>query len=217
MTLLTQQVDTIVAAGSFGQWLTQARAALRGNGGSEVPCGDCVGCCTSAYSIRVRPQDIALEIIPAKLLSSMPGLAYPHTKMNPLANGHCPMFKQGKCCIYAQRPQTCLDYDCRIFAAAGMEAGADKPVINQRVRQWRFTYATPAEQQAHQAVQAAAMFIQQHRMNFPAGQAPVTPAAIAVLAVKAYRLFFDADLQMVDDVEMVNAIIHTSRAFDLNR
>ena len=52
------------------------------------------------------------------------------------------MLSCGNCTIYAQRPQTCLDYDCRVFAAAGIDAGgADKAVINRRVHEWRFRFA----------------------------------------------------------------------------
>ncbi|MGC3981401.1 MAG: YkgJ family cysteine cluster protein [Steroidobacteraceae bacterium] len=201
-----------IAAGPFGQWLQQARAALRGNGGMDVPCGDCVGCCTSHYSILLRPHDAALDIVPVKFLSSVPGLFYPHAKMNPMPNGHCPMFQEGRCSIYAQRPQTCLDYDCRVFAAAGIPTGDNRPTINQRIKQWRFTYESAAEQQAHAAVQAAATFINEHSAAFPAGWLPDNPSGIAVLAVKVYELFLSEP--MSDAAEMAEAIVKASRAFD---
>ena len=209
----THQSDDTVAAGRFGQWLQQARAALQGNGGMEVPCGECVGCCTSSYSILLRPHDAALDVVPAKFLSSVPGLAYPHAKMNPLENGHCPMFQHGKCAIYAQRPQTCLDYDCRVFAAAGIATGDNRPVINQRIREWRFDYETQSDRTAHEAVQAAATFITAHAAEFPAGWLPNNPSGIAVLAVKVYQLFMDAD-QSVDVKSMASAIVDVSREFD---
>src|SRR5436190_1875786 len=39
----------MVFAGSFGAWLSAARASLRGEGsGMDVPCGECRGCCTSS-------------------------------------------------------------------------------------------------------------------------------------------------------------------------
>ena len=63
-------------AGDFGAWLTQAREALRGSAGSRVPCGDCTGCCTSSYSIEVRPTDAAaLERMPAKSLFRSTGVS----------------------------------------------------------------------------------------------------------------------------------------------
>ncbi len=207
------EADHTVDAGPFGQWLLQARAALRGNGGMNVPCGECVGCCTSGYSILLRPHDVALDVVPVTFLSSVKGLAYPYAKMNPLPNGHCPMFQNGKCCIYAQRPQTCLDYDCRVFAAAGIETSADRPVINKRIREWRFTYESEVDRQAHAAVQSAAAFISEHAAAFPAGWLPNNPSGLAVLAIKVYAQFLDANPAR-SDAETVAAIMRGSQQFD---
>ncbi len=78
-----------VDAGDFGAWLTQAREALRGTAGSAVPCGDCTGCCTSAYSIEVRPTDAAaLEQIPAKSLFRSLGSAARNWTMRPDGGRH---------------------------------------------------------------------------------------------------------------------------------
>ena len=113
--------ENSVAAGPFGSWLAQFRASLRGNQGSEVPCGDCTGCCISGYSIQLRPQDErALARIPAELLVQAPGFPRGHLTMAPRPDGTCQMLNAGKCSIYEDRPQTCLDYDCRIFTAAGV-------------------------------------------------------------------------------------------------
>ena len=124
-------------AGDFGAWLVQAREALRGSAGSPVPCGDCTGCCTSFYSIEVRPTDsTALERIPAKSLFRSVGSTAGNWTVRPNPDGTCPMLGCGQCTIYRQRPQTCRDYDCRVFAAAGIDAGgADKAVINRRVHE----------------------------------------------------------------------------------
>ncbi len=110
--------------------------------------------------MQLRPEDKpALAVIPAELLINAPGFQPGHKTMAALPNGHCPMLQEGRCSIYRHRPQTCLDYDCRIFAAAGIDAGgADKTVINQRVRAWRFTYPTQEDELAHRAVRAAASF-----------------------------------------------------------
>jgi Fe-S-cluster containining protein len=205
-----------VAAGPFEHWLSQARASLRGDGGTEVPCGDCVGCCTSSYFIPIRPEDKeALAGIPARLLVSAPGAPPGHRMMRYLEDGTCPMLDSGKCTIYRHRPQTCRDYDCRIFAAAGIDAGgADKSVINRRVQAWRFTYPTDADWLAHRAVLAAASFIQAKRARFPGGRAPTAPTGIAVLAIKAYAVFLDPHIQARSDADIASAIIEASRAFD---
>jgi hypothetical protein len=109
--------------------------------------------------------------------------------MGYLHDGTCPMLSNGKCSVYRSRPQTCRDYDCRIFAAAGLIAGGvDKSVINKRVREWQFTYASPDDERAHCAVQAAAAFIQNKAVSSPRGRVPTTPTGIAVLATKVYSL-----------------------------
>jgi Fe-S-cluster containining protein len=204
---------TTVAAGPFGDWLAQFRASLRGTGGSDVPCGDCTGCCISGYSIQLRPQDErALARIPAELLVQAPGFPRGHLTMAPRPDGVCQMLDAGKCTIYADRPQTCLDYDCRIFTAAGLEAG--KIVIDRRVRQWRFTYPTNADREAHDAVLAAASFIRNKRECFPANRAPRAPTGIAVLAIKAYGVFLEHGAPGRSDTEIAAAILEASRAFD---
>ncbi|HTY93803.1 MAG TPA: YkgJ family cysteine cluster protein [Steroidobacteraceae bacterium] len=179
-----------IDAGDFGAWLREARAALRGSAGSRVPCGDCTGCCTSSYSIEVRPGDAAaLEKIPVHSLSR-PLRPTGHWSIRPNADGTCPMLRGGRCGIYAQRPQTCLDYDCRVFAAAGIEAGgADKAVINRRVREWRFRFSSAEDRLAHEAIRAAAAFIRDGREHFPQGSVPLQPLGIAGLALRAYPVF----------------------------
>lgn len=205
--------ENTVAAGPFGSWLAQFRESLRGNQGSEVPCGDCTGCCISAYSVQLRPQDErALARICAELLMQVPGFPRGHLTMAPRPDGVCQMLNAGKCSIYEDRPQTCLDYDCRIFTAAGVEAG--KPVIDRRVREWRFTYPTAQDRQAHDAVLAAASFIRHKRESFPANRAPTAPTGIAVLAVKSYRVFLEEKAGRRSDAEIAAAIVAASRAFD---
>ncbi len=204
---------THINAGSFGLWLKQARDALRGNGGMDVPCGECVGCCTSSYSILLRPHDTALDIVPVQFLSGVRGMAYPHAKMNPLENGHCPMFKAGCCSIYSMRPQTCLDYDCRIFAAAGIDAGETRPIINKRINEWQFDYASAEDRDAHEAIKAAAAFITKHTKSFPTEHAFTNPSAIAVLSIKVYELFVGL-VHIQDEVSFITRIIEASRKFD---
>lgn len=124
------------------------------------------------------------------------------------------MLHAGKCSIYADRPQTCLDYDCRIFAAAAIAAGGeDKAVINRRVSQWRFTYTTDADRSAHEAVRAAASFIQLRRDSF-ASPVPMSPMGIAVLAIKVYGVFLDPAVRAMNNSEIARMIMTAGRAFD---
>jgi hypothetical protein len=208
--------ELTVAAGPFGEWLAQFRAALRCNQGSEVPCGDCTGCCISGYSIQLRPTDErALARIAANLLVRPAGFPRSHLTMPPRPDGVCQMLNAGKCSIYADRPQTCLDYDCRIFAAAGLEAGgADKAVINRRVRQWRFSYPDSADRKAHEAVMAASAFIREKHASFPANRAPTAPTGIAVLAIKAYAVFLGDRTEGLSDAGVAAAVVEADRQFD---
>ena len=203
-----------VSAGPFGDWLARMRNSLRGEGGTDVPCGTCVGCCVSSYFIPIRPKDAAARVrIPADKLIRATGQPPGHAMMAYESNGLCPMLDaSNKCRIYDVRPQTCRDYDCRIFAAAGLEAGPAKPVINRRIRAWRFSYPTEADDAAHRAVRAAAEFIQAKREKFPGDRAPTAPTGIAVLAIKAYDVFLDAPPD--DDESTARAIVEASRKFD---
>ncbi len=100
------------------------------------------------------------------------------------------MLSCGQCTIYAQRPQTCRDYDCRVFTAAGMEAGgADKAVINRRVREWRFQFSLEQDRQAHEAIKAAAHFIRDRPRAFRTGHRAANPLGIAALALRVYPVF----------------------------
>src|SRR5262245_34621751 len=182
-----------VAAGPFGSWLSQMRASLRGDGGNDVPCGDCVGCCVSAYYIPLRQQDAAARArIPVTALVDARGQPAGQAMMGYRSDGTCHMLASGRCSIYEHRPQTCRDSDCRVFAAAGIDAGGpEKHVINRRVHAWRFTYPEPSDERAHRAVRDAATFIRERAADFPGGRGPTSPTGIAVLAIKAYAVFLD--------------------------
>lgn len=191
------------------------RRSLLGNEGMDVPCGDCDGCCVSGYSVQLRPEDRrAAARIPATFVVSAPGFAKGHLTVRPLESGVCPMLDGGKCSIYADRPQTCLDYDCRIFAAAGIDAGGeDKAVINKRVREWRFSYPEEADRREHEAVRMAAAFIRDRRESFTV-RVPAGPMGIAVFAIKAYAVFLDPRIASEDDAEVARTILRAVRDFD---
>jgi len=207
-------VPTSVDAGFFGAWLTGARASLRGEGhGLEVPCGECVGCCTSSLFVHIAPDETeTLAVIPARLLVRAPGRPRGHRLLGFAEDGSCPMLKQRACSIYARRPRTCRDYDCRMLAAAGLDAGDGKDVITERVRAWAFSYESDAERRAHDAIRAAAAFIRDRRESFPGGAGPSVPADIASLALKVYTVFMEAAPR--SDAETAAAIVEASRGFE---
>src|SRR5687767_15810386 len=96
-------------AGEFSAWLRAMRASLAGGPGMDVACGDCVGCCTSSYYIKVRAHEtVALSRIGAARLEP----ARPRKNkdrgdmlMGYDAHGHCHMFANGGCSIYQDRPE----------------------------------------------------------------------------------------------------------------
>jgi uncharacterized protein len=199
-------------AGAFSEWLRAMREALAGSTGMNVACGDCRGCCTSSYFIKVRAHETAaIEHIGADNLRPVPGGRDGHMLMGYDEKGHCFMFANGGCSIYANRPETCRTYDCRVFTAAGMNAGPDKPEINERIASWRFDYPTPRDAEEHRAVTAAANFLRQHPVRFPGGRVPSRPSEIAVLAVKSYEVFLD---RPSTDAEIAAAIVEACRSFD---
>lgn len=136
------------------------RLALAGEADADVPCGGCTACCTSSQFVHIGPDEVdTLRHIPAVLLFPAPRMPKGHVLLGYDERGHCPMLVDGACSIYEHRPRTCRTYDCRVFPAAGVDAGEDgKEAIGRRVRRWRFDYPTEGDRGAHDAVRAAARF-----------------------------------------------------------
>ena len=178
-----------VNAGQFGEWLAAMRQVLRGERDADVPCGDCIGCCVSSYPIPLRPEDVRAraEVPEQYLLGTM--ASGERWMMGFREDGRCPFMNGRQCDIYAERPQTCRDYDCRIYAAAGLVPDGDRKVIEQRVHEWEFSFTSDAERADAEAVRRAAQFIRTHATLFPAGMRAGSATAAAVLAVKIYPLF----------------------------
>jgi Fe-S-cluster containining protein len=208
--------ETGVDAGEFGAWLDAVRASFRGGAGVDVPCGDCRGCCTSSQFILLRPEDEQVRtLVPRDLLVEAPGRPGGHEILGFTSDGLCPLLKARECSVYADRPRTCRDYDCRLFAAAGIEAGGeDRREINERVRAWRFRYTTDAARRAHGAIRSAAAFIPRHRAYFPGGRVPTAPGELAALAVKVHEVFLQADVSSLGPEAIAGRLVEASRAFE---
>ena len=144
-----------VPAGEYSAWLEGMQAALRGEADSDVPCGTCTACCTSSQFVHIEPDESeALAVIPPELLFAAPGQPAGHVLMGYDQDGHCPMFVDGGCSIYEQRPRTCRVYDCRLFAALG-RANDATPMIAARIRAWEFTYADDAVRARAESIRTA--------------------------------------------------------------
>jgi Fe-S-cluster containining protein len=183
--------DGALDAGELSAWLDATRRAVRGERDARVPCGGCTACCTASQFVHVGPEEHdALAHIPDALLFAAPGLPEGHRLMGYDDRGACPMFVDGACSIYEHRPRACRTYDCRVFAAAGVEVTDDgKTEIAARVRRWRFTYEDDDARVRHDAVRAAAAFLRTHP-DVVADRPPLrTATQIAVLAVEIADAF----------------------------
>jgi Fe-S-cluster containining protein len=207
----TPMENILHPAGAFSAWLHAARESLRNGTGTDVACGECNACCRSAYFIHIQPGETkTLEALGKEALIDAPGLPAGHKLMGHDQDGKCARLIEERCTVYAHRPQTCRNYDCRVFAGAGITAGDDKPRINARVEQWRFDYPTPRDREEHEAVQAAAKFVRDHAAAFPGGRIPTDASRLAILALQVYEVFLEAPLNVE---ETARRVVEASRNF----
>jgi Fe-S-cluster containining protein len=177
-------------AGEFNEWITGFIQAMKGTASGDVPCGECVGCCTSSKFILVRPTDTqARKAIPEELLFSVPGLPAGHHLLGYDKNGHCPMFKKGKCTIYTTRPETCRQYDCRVLAATGASTKDESLVIGNRVQAWDFSYSNNDSEKKAAAVILAMTFLRDNTELFPKEYLPPSESQRAALAIRIHEEF----------------------------
>lgn len=203
-----------INAGAFGEWLAAMRAVLRGERDADVPCGDCVGCCISAYPIPLRPDDqLAREQVPEQWLIG-PAVPGERWLMGFREDGSCPFMVEHRCSVYVGRPQTCRDYDCRVYAAAGLLPDGDRPVIVERVGAWEFAYASDDERRAAEAVREAAHFIHANHALFPPAMRAGSATAAAVLSIKIYPLFVDGAQAQQSVEQLLQRVIDAARDFD---
>src|SRR5581483_4232368 len=171
-------------AGDFAPWLAAMVAALRSGGPVEVPCGGCTACCTSSQFVHIEPDEAdTLAHIPPELLFPAPGRPTGPVLLGYDERGHCPMLRQGRCTIYEHRPRTCRTYDCRVFAATGLDVDAEgdrkAPVARQAAR-WRFAFPTAEDRRRRAAVRAAVRSLH-----------ATSVTGLAVRAVEAHEEFLE--------------------------
>jgi Fe-S-cluster containining protein len=173
-------------AGDFSTWLDAMGRALRGECSADVRCDGCTACCRSSQFVHIGPDERdTLAHIPAELLFPAPRLPPGPMVLGYDECGHCPMLVGSGCSIYEHRPRTCRTYDCRVFAAAGLELDEpEKRELNERARRWRFRHPTPRDREQHDAVRAVAVTLGRHPGRLPEGVTPENTTQVAVLAVE---------------------------------
>lgn len=211
-----------VDAGVFSVWLDGIRQALLKDQGMEVPCGVCQACCRSSYFIHIRPEEKeTLRRIDKKLLFPAPGLPKGNRLLGYFENGQCPLLVDERCSIYMHRSKTCQAFDCRIFAAAGIDAGDDKKtLVNRQVRRWKFSYPEQKDLDQHAAVKKAVRFITERSECFPEGKVPHDPSQLAILAIKVYNLFLNDAPPTgpnYSENEKARAVVEANEAFEARR
>ncbi len=202
-------------AGRFSSWLSQTIEALKNYETADVPCGDCIGCCSSSYFIHIRAEEKnVLSRVNKNLLFPAPGLPQGHVVMGFNESGKCPMLVNNKCSIYEHRPITCRTYDCRVFTAAGItKCGEDKMLITQRIQRWKFSFPTDLDKTQHTAIKIARLFLLDNVKSFPKGSIPGNSTQLAILAIKIHKLFLKNDEKgdktdcAFPDIEAVKAAI----------
>ncbi len=180
---------------AFSAWLASARAAIDQGTDAVVPCGTCTACCRASQFVAVEPDEVdTLAHIPSELLFPAPRRPAGHLLLGYDEHGACPMLVDEACSIYHHRPRACRTYDCRIFAATGVEVVDEAKVeIAARVRSWRFAYPTEGDRADQQAVTDAAGFIAAHPEAVAERGPAVTDTQRAVLALELYRDFLAPD------------------------
>lgn len=179
---------------------------MAGEQDADVACGECTACCRSAQFVHIAPDEIdTLEHIEPDLLFPAPRMPDGHVLLGYDEAGRCPMLDESGCSIYEHRPRTCRTYDCRIFAAAGIDADDDKPLITERARQWRFDLATDRDRSAYTAVHAAATSLMKHEDTLPDDIAPRNHTQLALLAVEIHGAFVEQGPATVDLVALLRS------------
>lgn len=210
----TDRDTALLDAGEYLDWAAATLESFRSGGGCDVPCGECRACCRAGYFIPVRHDEWdARRAIPAGLLVTAPGLhGIEDAVLATRRRGDCALLVEGRCTVYAHRPQACRDYDCRIFTAAGVTTGI--AAIDARARRWRFRHRDGRSRQAHEATRYAARLMMEHASAFPDARVPPDASGIAIAALKAHAALMDTLDHPLPPVHAALRIVSACRAFD---
>lgn len=168
-------------AGHLVTWLGSIMSSIKEGTASELACGSCDACCRASQFILVTADDIAARsAIPPELLFPAPGMPAGDHVMGYDAHGHCPMLSDAGCTIYQSRPQACRTYDCRVFAATGIDVRIDgRADVASQVERWQFDLSDGGAELLA-ALRAAGAHVSSHRTEL--GLPGTTAQAIAAIA-----------------------------------
>jgi Fe-S-cluster containining protein len=145
-----------IDAGPFAAWRRLLVAARDGQHTVDVPCGSCTACCRSSQFVHIGAEDTdALAHVPSALRFPAPGRPAGNFVLGYDEAGRCPMLVDDACSIYDHRPRACRTYDCRVFAATGVEPDASQPEIARQVARWRFDLSGSDDRAAWRAVRGS--------------------------------------------------------------
>lgn len=172
----------------FAAWLRGTLDTLLRDAPADVPCGLCNACCRTFHQLHIRPDERRVRRrLPRGYLTAACGLPPGYLLLGYTEDGACPMLADGRCSIYEDRPLVCRTYDCRLYAATGVEP--DRADIAARVRHWRFSYREGEDRELQAAVLAAVRFIRETPACLPGEAARLQPIRLATLAVVVHDHF----------------------------
>ena len=158
--------------------------------------------------VHISPQETrTIRRIPRALLFPAPGMPKGHLLLGYDDQGRCPMLVNNQCSIYEDRPQTCRDYDCRVFTATGIAIDPhSQREIADRVQAWEFDYKDESSREDERSLKAAAAFLQENRDLFPPGTLPNYPVQLAALVIRIYRIFAGMTAK-AENAELAGAVV----------
>ena len=96
------------------KFATVARRIARerkGGGSAVVDCGTCTMCCRELQRVELTAEELA-----------NPALRHDGRYLQRQPDGACTHLVDGRCEVYARRPQACRTFDCRALAVAMCKA-----------------------------------------------------------------------------------------------
>jgi hypothetical protein len=158
----------------------------------DVPCGECTACCTSLPVRLHRPGRKANHSTHSAQAPISALRAATDTFWATMKGGHCPMFMNTKCSIYAHRPQNVPHVRLsRLLSHRNFPRTRISLALQAGANEWKFSSPSPRDQLDQDAVRAAGKSLLDHPELLPGGMPP--HAACRSGRQTAFALFSLAD------------------------